>query len=314
MLLTILIPTYNRKDDLIFNLSVLDGIIMRNSLQDRVNIIISDNCSTDTTTLSVKKFIENSNVEILYFRQQQNFGLERNVLSALSYAVSQYIMYLGDDDFLDEKYLTTVYDLLENNKNIKSIISSTQGITPDRELIKNSGKDLNTKSALYKAGFKSCLELSWRAHQMSGLVFERDNLYNAYIARNVNNLYPFIFFASKKILEGDCYLLTLYPVKVTQPDQSKKDWTYKNDGLINDMFNNYKHIRVNAIQRSRLELKILIIHPGRYFMYLKKGKIAFIKAILNIMFGKNTSILTTLAFPFLLFYQILSSLIRKVFR
>ena len=49
MRLSILIPTYNRCKDLHRNLQLLEKYIVASNCKDQVNIIISNNASTDDT-------------------------------------------------------------------------------------------------------------------------------------------------------------------------------------------------------------------------------------------------------------------------
>jgi len=49
MKIDILIPTYNRADDLIYNLTLIQSELEQQGLFDKINIIISDNCSVDNT-------------------------------------------------------------------------------------------------------------------------------------------------------------------------------------------------------------------------------------------------------------------------
>ncbi len=105
MTLDILIPTYNRSKFLIKNLEQLSIIISRFP-SENIGIIISDNASTDETGKAVEEFIQNNpSVKIRYHRQKENIGFTRNFISVLSLSKANYILTLGDDDYIDERYL-----------------------------------------------------------------------------------------------------------------------------------------------------------------------------------------------------------------
>lgn len=48
-MIDILIPTYNREQDLIQNIKHLNRLIATEKLENNFRILISDNCSTDNT-------------------------------------------------------------------------------------------------------------------------------------------------------------------------------------------------------------------------------------------------------------------------
>ena len=95
---------------------------------------------------------------------------------------------------------------------------------------------------------------------MSGLVFQTDVLvaYNKY---RIKNMYPFIFFVAYSSLKYKTLHLTEFPIKVTLPDQKNKYWTYGEDGLLNEIFDNYIKLPLNNIQVTLLQLNFLESSP-----------------------------------------------------
>ena len=316
MILTILIPTYNRSEQLIKNFLMLSGFIRKNNLNDDVTILVSDNCSSDNAYNKVQHFInENTDIKIVLFKQEENIGLEKNVLFTLKKAETDYVMYLGDDDYIKEKYLIKVIEILKDETEITCILPNFQGINPKTGEV-NGERDKGIKSRIYEPSFKSCFENSWRGHQLSGIVLRRDNLYKEYNKRGVHNIYPFIFFVAYSSLKGKLLHLTDYPVKVSSVSQNQKDWGYKDDGLISEIFDNYKCLynqKKDLLKRTLLELKLLRVQSWRYLMYLKRGKIAFMRTTIKIIFSKNTSVLTKLFFPILILTLFFRKILRLIF-
>lgn len=313
-MLSILIPTYNRGVELERNLQLLCTYINSNNLSREVEIIICDNASKDETESMVIGIInENLSVIIKFYRNDMNRGLEYNVLRVAELSQNKYIMYLGDDDYISEQYLMKVIDILRNDKDITSIISSYKNILPNGKEL-DRGRDVGKPSRKYKKGFRNCFINSWRGHQLSGLVFKTEGLLSEYRKNKVSNLYPFIYFLTLSSLNGSIYHLTEYPVLVTRPHQSKKDWSYGDDGLISHVFNNYRNInKLSLIQRSLLELKFLDSQYWRYAMYIKLGVKKFLKCISNIIKSENTSIPTKILFPILLPFILLKQSITLIF-
>jgi glycosyltransferase involved in cell wall biosynthesis len=293
---------------------MLEGYIINHDILSDVKLIISNNCSTDNTRQIIENFKNKTTINLDIYHQEENHGLEKNALFVLKKATSEYVMYLGDDDYISEDYLINSVKIIKNNSKITCIIPSIQPISQDGEL-KKSGRDMHLDSKLYNKGFTNCLKNSWRGHQLSGLLLKRVNMLESYIINHVNNIYPFIYFVGYNCLRGKTLHFTDYPVEVTVTCQNNKDWGYGKDGLVSDIFDNYKKMpNINLIQRSKLELKLLDRQSSRYQMYLSKGFISFATAIIKIIFGKNTSYISKLFFPILLTKKIIKKVFIKILK
>ena len=89
---TIGIPTYNRRQDLE---QTIGSVI--NLYRNNIEVIISDNCSTDDTENYCRKLIEKYPF-IKYHRQTTNIGPDGNFLWILQNASGKYVQILSDDD------------------------------------------------------------------------------------------------------------------------------------------------------------------------------------------------------------------------
>lgn len=283
--ISICIPTFNRASNLKKNLLVLEHQISTNHLRDDVCIIVSDNASMDNTKKVLEDFKKSSSVEVITIFQEYNTGAEVNQLQVGETANSDFVMLLGDDDYLNDNYLIEVYKLLKDDPSISCVIPNFRGITPTGEIL--FCRDDTGVKTLYEPGFNSCLDNSWKAHQLSGLTFRRKGLYEKYRMLGVHNLYPQIFLIATSCLCGRCVYLPEFPVEVTQVPQANKDWGYGSDGLMNDIFDNYKYLGLGIFQRARLECRFLETDPSRYLMYKTRRKRYW--ATFRIMMAKNLS-------------------------
>lgn len=296
-ILTICIPTYNRAEFLKRNLTKLTEIIRQLNCMNQVEILISDNCSTDETSKEVGNIRkENQDIKVIYLRNECNVGPKKNTLGLFDKAETPYIMLLGDDDFISREYLEKVLDAVEN-RGVRCVIPSYVNVTEDGTLMER-GRDLGQKSMFYEKGFKNCLENSWRGHQISGLVFQREGLSQKYHEKEIDNYYLQIYATAECCLKGKTYHLTEYPIQVTRPPQKKKTWGYGKDGLIGEVFANFAVLDgITSYQRHRLEMKFLMVQYWRYAMYIKKGIRQFFGCIKEIICSENTSRWTKVVFP-----------------
>ena len=96
-LLSICIPTYNRVGYL---RECLDSIITQDEFNiQEIEIVISDNASTDDTTILVQEYT-GKYPNIIYHRNTENIGAIRNIMNLPNFANGEYIWYLSDDDML----------------------------------------------------------------------------------------------------------------------------------------------------------------------------------------------------------------------
>ena len=122
-ILTIGIPTYNRS--LILNKMLNILVEDLKDIANHVEIIISDNCSTDDTEKVIKDWfnLNSSRLEIKKIRNKTNIGVSRNIVSLLYEAKGKYFMFLGDDDRLNRDRIKEIISILSTN-NPASIIQT----------------------------------------------------------------------------------------------------------------------------------------------------------------------------------------------
>lgn len=123
-ILTIAIPTYNRVD----KLKKCIELVMK-EIQDRpIEVMVSDNASTDNTQ-QVMEEIQKEYPQIMYYRNKENVGADRNFLNCYEKAKGDYIWLIGDDDMLLPNAIDTILEALEEKPvflhlNTSNLVSS----------------------------------------------------------------------------------------------------------------------------------------------------------------------------------------------
>jgi|GEM_PF-755815 glycosyltransferase involved in cell wall biosynthesis len=105
-LISIGLPTYNGDKRIV---STVTAILNQN--YPNLEIIISDNCSTDDTESVCTKLCQSSPL-IHYFRQKENIGIILNFKFVLSKAAGDFFMWVADDDTLAPGVLQKYADFL----------------------------------------------------------------------------------------------------------------------------------------------------------------------------------------------------------
>lgn len=112
--LSICIPTCNRQEWLA---RAMESIRIPPELQDRIEIVISDNASEDGTQPYVAE-LSRQFPNIRYERQPRNMGFDENIVHVLSQARGEYCWLFGDDDRMNPEAVQTVWDDLRENPDI----------------------------------------------------------------------------------------------------------------------------------------------------------------------------------------------------
>ena len=127
-LVTIGIPTFNRA-----------GNYLRQALECAVNqtypnieIIVSDNCSTDQTEALVENF---SSPRIKYHRHNHNIGAINNFNYCLEQAEGRYFLLLHDDDMIDPDLIDSCIKALGNQIETGVIITGTRIVDGNGKVI-----------------------------------------------------------------------------------------------------------------------------------------------------------------------------------
>lgn len=205
--LSICIPTYNRMNYL---KKALDSIIMQLGENNDVEIVISDNASTDQTEELVnfyKKRINNIN----YYRQSKNIGADLNFLKVVELARGEYCWFLGSDDKLvdgaldlvlkeiDKNYEIYLCNRIECDKNYNKLVY--------RKWLKVNGEankvyDLSNRKDLIKY-LDSCYSIGALFSYLSSLIFKREiwcsiNFDKSYIGTAYSHVYMLMSFLKNK--------------------------------------------------------------------------------------------------------------------
>lgn len=293
-MIDILIPTFNRAEFLKKNILDLNHKIINSNIQVQFRILVSDNCSTDNTADTLSEIEGAVTVPLIRFRQEENIGLEPNALFLLEKATSEYVMYLGDDDYLPDGYLEFVFDKTKN-EGVSCVIPGFSGLFPG-DIIQPARNALFKKKK-YPPGFLTVCKLSNFGHQLSGLVTKRDGLYSAYMEKKENrNIYPFVFFVSYSMLRDETYYAPMYQVLVSQGNS--KDWRYDNSGLLVEIFKNYKTLYPSEpFKEAWAGLSFAGIQSWR--LRVGKNPLNTLKAFKHLIASNEVSPLIKISLPFL---------------
>lgn len=177
--LSVCLITYNHEN---YIRQAIEGILMQKVDFDW-ELIIADDCSTDTTRAIVLEYKDKYPDFIKLIFQEKNVGPARNWMDLLSAPQSQYIAYVeGDDYWTDPLKLQKQVDFLERNSDFSSCFTDVK-ILKD-ELISSEGalkekhkKDADSISVFYDLWIPS-LTFVYRRGSLLKLPLQFEKIHN----------------------------------------------------------------------------------------------------------------------------------------
>lgn len=120
ILLSIIIPTFNGEKTIEKTLHNLCSQIIDKNYEQIIEIVITDDASTDKTVQIVEKLITPHSFLCLY-ENENNLGMDKNFLQSMRNASGKYAWFCGQDDEILPPALDIVVNLLTNNKNVQNM-------------------------------------------------------------------------------------------------------------------------------------------------------------------------------------------------
>jgi len=131
-LISICIPSYNNEE---FIRETIHSVL--NQSYRNIELIISDDASTDNTLEVAKKSTENCAFPVTIVSNEKNLGLEGNWNAALKLATGKYVKVLPADDVLSAGCIKQQVEIMETHENIALTFSA-------RSITTKSGRELLT--------------------------------------------------------------------------------------------------------------------------------------------------------------------------
>lgn len=178
IILSICIPTYNRKDELIKKIKEL-----LQSNYKTFDIIVLDNCSSDGTYEALKEI---NDERLKVFRNDFNIGGILNPLKVITYGDGIYSILVLDKDYIDVKKINEFINFISKNDNSHGYCQLNVDVSLENiiyndlyEKIKNSAflskhpSGMFWKTEEYKNSFT--LNNIFKNHEVFGFYFELIN-------------------------------------------------------------------------------------------------------------------------------------------
>lgn len=117
-------------------------------LLDKIEILISDNCSTDDTQTIVEEAISQG-FKCRYIRNETNLGMDGNFVSCFRKATGKYVWLLGDDDVINIESLVKIVVFLDSKEEYGLLHIDTKVNKNENEFITYTDQNSFVKRVSY---------------------------------------------------------------------------------------------------------------------------------------------------------------------
>jgi abequosyltransferase len=170
IVLTIGIPTFNGSK---YIREAIESVISQ--VDDRfaksVEILVSDNASTDDTGRIINECIGRAEITVAYVCNEVNVGYDRNVDNLFKHAKGKFLWLLGDDDYLVNGAITKFFEIIEKHSDLSVILLSVQFL--DIVTGKTNQMVKFDKDYLSRDGDDFFQKCEWGASALSSLVIRK---------------------------------------------------------------------------------------------------------------------------------------------
>lgn len=298
-ILTVIIPTYKRTNELIKNLDLLKDIFIKLNVVESIDILISCDGSTEEHVNTLENYRMNSPLGITIFVQENNLGLSGNELFLVEQVKTEFAMLLGEDDYLNAELVSAELYYVKNSKEnqVSCIIPNFYGIDENGKRIRSDRNPQREDKICDKGALKEL----YQAHQMSGLIFRVEGLSEYYKEHAPENVYPHLIFIGFSMAQGKTVLITKYPFQNTYIKQKSFDYSY--DGLTDEIIRIYNCLPFSEEEKIKAIKHFLKKDLTRYcnpstWLHPKK----FLKKVKEEYVGSSDEIKATIKKEFLLSY------------
>ena len=190
-LFTVCIPTFNRGKRAY---DLVNSILP--DLEKNCSILVLDNASDKEKKYYKKiKELAKKNKQLKYIKHQVNRLTHGNYLACFEYSESNYIMWISDEDVLENSYVKFILKQFKKNKNlgiIRGSIKTLEGATPMQAKIYDNEYWVSGEEALSNHSLTN--------NYMSGVIYNKKLIEKydllKYLQKNLelNKAYPHLYF------------------------------------------------------------------------------------------------------------------------
>jgi glycosyltransferase involved in cell wall biosynthesis len=164
-LVTIGVPVYNAEGTI---RSVLESLVKQS--YSNTEILISDNCSTDSTIDICREF-QSIDPRIVIYQQEENIGALQNFSFLVDNAKGRFFMWTAADDLRSDNFIAVNLDNLVKNP---SLVASTSPHLHDNKILNSDGPITFSLSGPIRNRLKTFFRFAGSSHSIYYALFRTE--------------------------------------------------------------------------------------------------------------------------------------------
>ena len=280
--LTIAIPTYNGARTI---KRTLDSIFNQPFPLENVDVIVCDNCSTDST-LSILNPYES---QLTLFKNETNLGGDRNFQLCVERSASEYVWIIGDDDVLRHDAIEGVLKKIGDEQYASIFVNfSLYDIKADKEVL---SKYLAIEDDVVATGISSFLEQTNIAANFLSAVVHNKNKFESVDATNYLGTCWLQFAVILDYVNDSQTLVIAEPFVINMGDSSDREFNRGGVGvkIMSNLFTIVNRAKSGFIHDSVRKKTLQVIHQRLKYRILSAKRLGL---------NMNTALLKELASNF----------------
>ncbi|MEO8236795.1 MAG: glycosyltransferase family 2 protein [Flavobacterium sp.] len=255
--LSFCISTYNRADK-IFKL--INDILKYKG--DNIEVIVSDNSSTDDTILELSKIQDD---RFRFFVNSPNIGAIPNYMKAISEGTGEYVFFSTDKDSINA---SGIYELINFFSNHTYIVAGYSKLDVCQK----------AKETIFNQGIDSLSNLAYLSYHPTGYFFKNERLKKLDVLKNYTDfervgVFPFEFIIAELSMQGKTAIieLPLFYMETMEEVENVKSFSYS--GAKNNLYfsphqrfvMSKKYIKhLLSLKLSKIEKRLIIKKIFKY--------------------------------------------------
>jgi len=252
--LSFAIPTYNGSK---YIREALDSIICQcDDNDEEIEIVVSDNASTDQTREIIKEYQEKYRENIFYYRNEKNVGPEKNIDLAVRRSKGEYVWLFSDDDVLIFPVLKKVLNVLNDYSDLSWIYVNYARY--DNNLLNKIATVVDIYKDRYcKNGEEFFMITRFANTALSSNIVRKREWENTYdIIKDISALHNQTVLPIYLLKDKKSYIISSNLIKFRSPEDNKSRWmedkeTYLVLGL------NMLHYFYEALEKNKYSYKLM---------------------------------------------------------
>ena len=133
--ISVCIPVYNREK---YIAQCIESVLAQD--YKNIEIIISDNCSTDGTVDIINGYLKDKRIR--FYRNETNIGMQGNAGKLIGYTAGDWLVFLSSDDFwIDSSFLSQAVDRINKHKDLSIFCGGKMVLNENNNIIQDFSDD-----------------------------------------------------------------------------------------------------------------------------------------------------------------------------